>query len=194
MKILMTGATGFIGRRLAARLVEAGHSLVVVSRDPAGAAARAGVPCDAIGLDAVAPGGGALPRVDAVVHLLGEPIASGRWTEKRKRAIRESRVGGTRRLIEALGASKARPAVFVSASAVGYYGDRGDELLTEAASTGSDFLAEVCRGWEQEASRASTLGARVVMMRTGIVLGPGGGALREMLPAFRLGLGGPLGS
>jgi hypothetical protein len=133
--------------------------------------------------------------MDAVVHLAGETIA-GRWTPEKKRKIYDSRVLGTRNLVEGLTRLDAqeKPKVLVSASAVGYYGDRGDERLTEEAPPSEGFLSKVCQDWEREARRAEELGLRVVRLRFGIVLGPGGGALQTMLPLFKLGLGGPLGS
>jgi hypothetical protein len=135
----------------------------------------------------------AIPAGGAVVHLAGESVA-GRWNREKKRAIRDSRVLGTRHLVKAIGEAKAKPGVLVCASAVGYYGNRGDEELTEEAAPGSDFLAEVCQAWEAEARRAEEHGVRVVMLRNGIVLGRGGGALTQMLLPFKLGLGGPVGS
>jgi uncharacterized protein (TIGR01777 family) len=131
--------------------------------------------------------------MDAVVHLAGETIA-GRWTPEKKKRIYESRVQGTHRLVDAISTLDERPKVLISASAVGYYDDRGDDVLTEDAPPGGGFLSRVCRDWEREAQRAEELGLRVVRLRFGIVLGPGGGALQTMLPLFKLGLGGPLGS
>jgi uncharacterized protein (TIGR01777 family) len=138
----------------------------------------------------------AVKDVDTVFHLAGESVAAGRWTKKRKARIRDSRVFGTRHLIEALSQLPAseRPRVLVSASAVGYYGSRGEETLTEESPPGDDFLADVCREWEHEAARAADLGIRTAMLRIGIVLGPGGGALQKMLPPFRFGVGGRLGA
>jgi hypothetical protein len=137
----------------------------------------------------------ALLEVDTVFHLAGEPLAEGRWTAEKKRRILDSRVLGTRNLVAGLAALPGpRPRVLVSASAVGYYGDRGDEELDESAPLGQGFLAEVCAAWEREALAAEALGMRVVYVRTGVVLAAGGGALARMLPAFRLGAGGPLGS
>jgi hypothetical protein len=131
--------------------------------------------------------------VDAVFHLAGDPVASGRWTAEKKRRIRDSRELGTRHLVQALGQLKTRPSVLISASATGWYDDRGDEILDETAPPGSDFLADVCIAWEREAQAAAQLGMRVACVRTGIVLGPNGGALSKLLLPFRLGLGGPLG-
>jgi hypothetical protein len=129
-----------------------------------------------------------------VFNLAGEPVAEGRWTAERKRRIRDSRVLGTRNLVAGLAAQESRPRVLVSASAVGYYGDRDDEVLDETSSSGHGFLAEICVEWEREALAAERLGIRVVCVRTGIVLAPGGGALARMLTSFRLGAGGKLGS
>lgn len=135
----------------------------------------------------------ALEGVAAVFHLAGEPVAEGRWTEEKKERIARSRIDGTRALVASLAAMPVRPRVLVSASAVGFYGARGDELLTESSAPGEGFLADVCRAWEAEAARASELGVRVVSLRIGIVLANEGGALPRMLPAFRLGLGARLG-
>lgn len=191
MRTLVTGATGLIGRRLVAGLPGA----VVLTRDPA----RAGRVLGNVEAHRWEPEGGpppmeALHGVEAVVHLAGEPVAAGRWTAARKRRIRDSRVAGTRNLVAGLAQLDRRPEVLVSASAVGYYGDRGDEALDETSPAGRDFLAGVCADWEREAAAAEPFGTRVICVRTGIVLAPGGGALARMLPPFRLGLGGRLGS
>jgi len=138
-----------------------------------------------------------LPRlegVDAVVHLAGENIAAGRWTPRRKEEIRRSRVEGTRALCESLANLNRPPRVLVGASAIGFYGDRGDEVLSEASRPGSGFLAEVCQEWEAAAEPAERAGVRVVHLRFGMILSPAGGALKKMLVAFKLGLGGPVGS
>jgi uncharacterized protein len=135
----------------------------------------------------------AFAGVDAVVNLLGESVGQ-KWTTETKKKIRDSRVNGTRNLVEALGQLKTKPRVFVSGSAVGYYGNRGEEEITEASAQGDDFLARVCGEWEAEAQRAETFGIRTVRLRTGIVLAREGGALQQMLFPFKLGLGGPIGS
>jgi hypothetical protein len=136
----------------------------------------------------------AFEGVDAVFHLAGDPVASGRWTAAKKRSIRESRELGTRHLVQALRQLPSRPKVLVSASATGWYGDRGDEILAESQPPANDFLADVCVAWEREAQAATELGVRVACIRTGIVLGREGGALKKLLMPFRLGLGGPLGN
>lgn len=195
MKVLISGATGFIGSRLCARLAEAGHELAVLSRDPAAARDRLpGIGAAHAWDPASEPApAAALEDADAVVHLAGEPV-TGRWTKAKRQAIRDSRVVGTRNLVAGIAACRRRPAVLVSGSAVGYYGDRGDEPLSEQASPGDDFLAGVCREWEHEAQAAESHGVCVTRVRTGIVLGPAGGALAQMLLPARLGLAGPLGS
>lgn len=132
--------------------------------------------------------------VAALVHLAGENVAGGRWTPDRKARILNSRVDGTRALVDWMAARAQRPSVFVAASAIGLYGDRGDEILDESASRGQGFLADVVEAWEAEILRANALGVRVVVLRFGVVLSPDDGALRKMLPAFRAGVGGPLGS
>ena len=141
-----------------------------------------------------APTADAFEGVEAVIHLAGEPVAEGRWTEEKKNRIRESRREGTRRLVEGLAALASPPKVLVCASAVGYYGEAGDHDLEETSPPGTDFLAGVCVEWEREAMAATSLGVRVVCVRIGVVLGRGGGALARMLTPFRLGLGGRLGS
>jgi uncharacterized protein (TIGR01777 family) len=178
-----------VGRALVDALVRDGVEVVSFSREPSRlpAAQRRNGRVWPPSPDDVA--------LDAVVHLLGEPVV-GRWTRAKREAILSSRVDGTRRLIEAIEALSParRPRVLVSASAIGFYGDRGDEALAEGSSAGSDFLADVCVQWEREAARAESLGVRTVMLRIGIVLSRRGGALEAMLPAFRMGLGGTMGS
>jgi len=192
MNITISGASGFIGRRLLKVLGSAGHSLHVLSRH-AGANMPAGVRLSVWDPMKGQPPRESLENADAVVHLAGEPVAQ-RWTPEVKRRIRESRVEGTRRLVESLSALPRRPGVLVAASAVGYYGSRGDELLDESSPPGAGFLPEVCVAWEKEAQAAATLGMRVASIRIGLVLDPRGGALARMLLPFRLGAGGRLGS
>ena len=192
MHVLITGGTGFIGLELVASLRGDGHAVSVLTRDTDAARQRlpAGV---AVVSDLAALGG-----VDAVVNLAGQNLGAQRWTEARKLAFRESRIGLTHRLVDWMEGLAQRPAVFVSGSAIGWYGPRGDEPLTEASTHGDDFSARLCLDWEAAAQKAEALGVRVCRLRTGIVLGrsgpAGGGALAQMLPAFRLGGGGPMGS
>ena len=191
MRVLVTGGTGFIGSALCRALAAAGHQVAVVTRGNAQPSARDAVrylPWDGAEWRA------ALAAADAVVNLAGEPIAAKRWTVEQKVRIRESRVQMTRRLVEAMEGAGHRPAALISASAIGYYGDRGDVPVDEVSPPGSGFLAETCFAWEAEARRAETLGVRVVRMRLGVVLAEGGGALAKMVPPFQGFLGGPLGS
>ena len=198
MRVTVTGASGLIGTALVAELREHGAEVTVLSRDPSRVSAREqpgvrAVRWDPLGEPAPVQ---ALVGADAVVHLAGENVAQ-RWTERAKRAIRESRVVGTRNLLaglEAAGreATDQRPRTLISGSAIGYYGPHGEEPLDEDAPPGNDFLAETCVAWEAEAEKASALGMRVVRVRTGVVLDREGGALKKMLPPFRLGVGGPV--
>ena len=202
-RVTVTGATGLIGRPLVAALLARGDEVTVLSRDPArarkalgaaGPAAGAGPGLESVAWDLMsepAPAA-ALAGRDAVVHLAGENVAQ-RWTPKAREAIRESRVTGTRHVVAGLSAAgDDRPATLVSASAVGYYGARGEEPIDEDAPPGEDFLAGVCVAWEREAAAAEDLGVRVSRVRTGVVLDKQGGALAKMLPPFRLGIGGPV--
>jgi len=173
MRVAVTGASGLIGTRLSEALRARGDEVVPVSL-------RSGPP---------APED--LTGCDAVVHLAGEPVAQ-RWTTAARERIRSSRVEGTRGLVHAIAAADSRPRVLVSASGVGYYGSRGDEIVGEDAPPGDDFLAQVCVEWEREANAAAQHGTRVVIVRTGVVLSKSGGALAKMLPPFKLGVGGPV--
>ena len=186
MKIVLTGATGFIGARLRAHLTEQGHELTCLSRRPA---AQSG--WYAWDPESGPPPQAALLEAEAVIHLAGEPVAQ-RWTADVKRRILSSRVQGTHSLVRALAALPVRPAVLVCASAIGYYGSRGDEMLPESAPPGAGFLPDVCIEWERAAGAAAELGLRVVSLRIGVVLDPAGGALAKMLWPFRAGLGGPI--
>jgi uncharacterized protein (TIGR01777 family) len=193
MRTIVTGATGLIGRRLLEKLA---RPVVILSHHAT--QARKIFPEDEIyewRAEAGLPPLAALAGADSIFHLAGEPVAAGRWTEERKRRIRDSRVLGTQNLIAGLAAQNIRPKVLVCASAIGYYGDRGDEELDETSPGGrEDFLAEICAQWEEQALVAERWGIRVVCVRLGIVLASSGGALDKMLPAFRLGLGGKLGT
>jgi uncharacterized protein len=192
MKLTITGATGLIGAGIVRALHVRGDAVTVLTRDPGRARAALGdVEAHAWSLlDEPAPAA-ALAGRDAVVHLAGENVAQ-RWTDASRRAIRASREIGTRNLVAGLAATEDRPGVLVSASAVGYYGPRGDEPITEDDPPGDDFLAQVCTAWEREAGGARALGLRVASLRTAVVLDSDGGALSKMLPFFRLGLGGPV--
>jgi uncharacterized protein len=185
MKITITGASGMIGAKLVERLRARGDEVTTLSRNPSSAGAVAWQP-----EDEPAPAA-ALAGRDAVIHLAGENVAQ-RWSDDAKRRIRSSRELGTRHLVAGIEAADPRPRVLVSSSAVGIYGPHGDEELDEQTPAGDDFLAEVCVVWEREAERAAALGLRVVMVRTGVVLDQGGGALAKMLPFFKLGVGGPV--
>jgi hypothetical protein len=184
MRVMVAGGTGFVGGPLCQALRGDGHTVLVVSRDPSHAGQRA------ISWDAVPV---AVNDVDAIVNLSGEALAAHRWSGAQKMRIIESRVDTTRALVDAMGAAQSRPSVLVNASAVGFYGPRGDEALDETAGPGTGFLSKVCQAWEGEAMRAEALGVRVVRLRLGIVLSADGGALAQMLPPFRMFVGGPLG-
>jgi uncharacterized protein (TIGR01777 family) len=199
MKILITGATGLIGSEIRKFLITDGHQIVVLSRRPASAKGPASA-TSLTGLsvfqwepEAELPPPQSWEGVDAVIHLAGESVASGRWTDERKKRIRNSRVKGTRNLVAGMRDARIHPKIFISGSAVGYYGDREGEILTENSKRGSGFLSEVCMEWEAEAARARELGVRVALVRTGVVLSPTGGALEKMLAPFKLGLGGRMG-
>lgn len=191
MRIAITGATGLIGRRLARDLDP--KDLTVLTRDASVArkSVAAGRYVTWDGVSDLEPS--VFEGVDVVYHLAGEPVASGRWTAAKKVRILESRELGTRAVVDAMARSGSK-ATLVSASAVGFYGSRGDERLTEESAPGEGFLPEVCRTWETEAAKAARHGSRVAMVRIGIVLAAEGGALSKMLPLFRLGLAGRLGS
>jgi uncharacterized protein len=191
MRVTITGATGRIGRGLVAALQHRGDEVTVLSRSPDRAAATLGTEAVAWQPESEPAPAAALAGRDGVIHLAGEDVAQ-RWTEDTKRRLLSSRELGTRNLVAGLTAADPRPAVLVSASAVGYYGPRGDERVTEETPPGDDFLARVCVVWEREAAAAEALGVRVARVRTGVVLDQAGGALERMLPFFRLGVGGPV--
>ena len=191
MTFLITGATGFIGMKLAHLLLARGDAVNYLGRrrSPELDSRVAYHPWNDVNEP---PPLNSVPRLDAIVHLAGEPVAQ-RWTSTAKKRIRNSRVEGTRQLVTAIGKLRYKPAVLVSASAIGYYGDRGDETLVERSPWGVGFLPDVCRGWEREALRAREFGLRVVTPRIATVLGREGGAMPKMLAPFRLGLGGKFG-
>jgi len=190
MRILITGASGLIGKALQKSFSEKGYEMILASRRE---------PKDTSHIQWDADTGfkeddlKRLEGLDAVIHLAGENIAGLRWTEEKKKAIRDSRVFGTRSMIETFDILKEKPKVFISGSAIGFYGDRGDEEVTESSAAGKTFLADVCKEWEAESRRAEDLGIRTVLLRTGIVLSKDGGALATMLTPFKLGVGGVIG-
>ncbi len=193
MKILITGATGFIGQPLCKALAGEGHEFHVLSRRP-----------ESVNLprakafrwnpEAETPPAEAWDGVEAVIHLAGEPIAAKRWTEEQKRRIRDSRVLGTRNLVKGMQQAAKPPKVLVSGSAVGFYGHRGDEKVDERSKPGTGFFPDICTAWEHEAEQAKALGTRVVQVRIGVVLGNGGGILEKILIPFKLGIGGRISS
>lgn len=190
LKILISGSHGFIGSALIRLLTNDGHEVIrLVRRKPTPGAAEIEWQPNKGFIDAQS-----LEGLDAVVHLAGESIASGRWTAEKKRAILESRVQGTTLIAGALAKLSRPPAVFLSASGIGYYGNRGDELLNETSTPGNDFLAHVCREWEQATTPAAEQGIRTVLTRFGIILDADGGALAKMLTPFRMGIGGRIGN
>lgn len=191
MNITLTGASGFIGNRLVARLAAAGHALHLVGRRrPADLAA--GIAFSTWDANQDSFPAASLDGADAVIHLAGEPVAQ-RWSAEVKDRIRRSRVEGTTALVRALAGRERRPRILIAASAIGFYGDRGDQLQTEASPPGKGFLPDICVAWERAADEATRLGLRVVKLRIGVVLGADGGALEKMLPPFRMGAGGPIG-
>mgnify|MGYP005846635421 CR=1 FL=1 len=192
MKVTVTGGTGFVGKAIVGLLRERGFQISILGRSP-----RTGIPPEVElflwEAERSEPPPNSLAGSDVVIHLTGEPV-SRRWTPEIRRRMRSSRVEGTRKLVAAIGKLDRKPSALVAASAVGIYGDRGEEELTEDSPPGEGFLADVCREWEAETSRATEMGIRTVMLRIGVVLGVGGGALDQMLPPFRMFLGGVLGS
>ena len=195
MKVVITGATGFVGQVIVKQLLEAGDEVVVLTRNVAKAAITLGSSChyfqwnDSESLPPLE----ALEGADGIINLMGETISE-RWDENQKKKIYNSRINGTKKLVEALEKLKNGPKSFISTSAIGIYGNRGPEELNESSTVADDFLAKVCKDWENEANKARNHGVRLAIIRVGIVLGKGGGALAKMLPIFKLGGGGPLGS
>jgi uncharacterized protein (TIGR01777 family) len=196
MKVVVSGATGFIGVPLCRALREAGHEVVALTRGAASARERLGPDAGVAEWDARSrgPWEQALAGAGGVINLAGEPVAARAWTPAQKEKLRASRVDATRALVAGMEAASPRPNVLVNASGTGYYGPHGDETLTEESPPGHDFLAGITREWEEAARQAESLGVRVVCLRHGVVLGEGGGALAKMVPPFRLFAGGPLGS
>jgi uncharacterized protein len=203
MNILMTGATGLVGTALVKTFTAEGHTVYRLTRADSKKASvkQAGV-FDLPWNPSTGEIGGAshpdpvqVPAdVDAIINLAGAPVVGGRWTKERKALLRSSRVDTTRGLVNAIAKMSKRPRVFISASAIGYYGDRGDELVTEESAPGTDFLAKLAKEWENEALKGEELGVRDVLLRFGIILAKEGGALPKMMAPFKFGLGGALGS
>lgn len=196
MKVVVSGGTGFVGRRVCAGFLRSGYEVRVTTRDVDGGRSKVPPPVELVHPRSPEGWADAVRGCTAVVNLAGESIADGRWTPGRKRALQRSRIATTGSLVDACAAVPAeeRPSVFVSASAVGYYGARGAEPLDETAAPGDDFLARLCVAWEAEASRAAELGMRVVLTRIGLVLAEGGGVLEKMATPYRMFVGGPIGS
>jgi uncharacterized protein (TIGR01777 family) len=194
MKIVITGGTGFIGRALCATLIQGGHRVVVLTRQLGQIHHRPELPVQVVEWNArdSGPWEQVLEGADAVINLAGTPIADTRWTDLRKQLIIDSRILTTRLLVRALSRWSSKPATFISASGIGYYGSTDDRQLDEGAARGEGFLADLCLGWESEALRAAEFGARVVTLRTGMVLEQDGGALPKMLLPFRFFAGGPI--
>jgi uncharacterized protein (TIGR01777 family) len=194
MKILMTGSSGLVGTALVRALAADGHTVCRLMR--AGARSDGGMKgaFDVAWNPETGELGGAAVGAEAVINLAGAPIAGGRWTDSRKKVLRSSRIDTTRALVTALRKMNAKPEVLISASAIGLYGNRGDEVLTENSAAGTDFLAEIAKEWEAEALRAEAFRTRVILARFGIILDKSGGALAKMLLPFKLGLGGRIGS
>ena len=196
MRVLVSGSTGFLGTALIAALEKEGHTIARLVRPETGRSVASGAAEQNVRWD---PVGGefdsaAAEGADALVHLAGASIAGGRWNAARKKLLRTSRVDATRHLMGALSKLRRPPGVIVAASAVGYYGDRGDEILTESSAPGSDFLAGLCREWEAETARGAEFGARIVNLRSGVILAAHGGALPQMALPFKFGAGGRIGS
>lgn len=192
MNILITGGTGFIGEELRTLLLRQGHNLSIVTRSPKKHESEAAKNLRFIGWDENLAD--EMEEVDAVINLAGENLFGQRWTDSVKKKILDSRVQSTRKLVEAMKEANNKPEVFISASASGIYGDRRDEILDESEKAGDDFLAEVCKAWEEESRKAENFGVRVVNPRIGIVLEKEGGALQKMIPPFQFMVGGPIGS
>jgi len=190
MKILITGGTGFIGSALTRSLTEQGYEVTVLSRNPDSVEKICGPGIKALNnLNQLKPE----DTFQAIINLAGAPIFDARWSDARKQIIRDSRIGLTKQLVASMARMAVKPELLISGSAIGYYGDQGDTVLTEQSATHKDFSEQLCTDWENEAKKAEQLGVRVCLIRTGLVLAEGGGLLKRMLLPFRLGLGGRLG-
>lgn len=194
MKLVIAGGTGLIGSALSLQLLEKGHSLTILTRSPVSRPPTADIKYQSWSPSLPGTWEETIDGADAVINLTGEPIAAKRWSEKQKEKIRSSRIETTRALVSAIAKAGQKPRLLLNASAVGYYGPRGDESLTEEAGPGNDFLSRVSIAWEEEAKKAREHGLRVIRLRTGIVLAREGGALSKMIPPFKLFAGGPLGN
>jgi uncharacterized protein len=194
MKLVIAGASGFIGSGLVQRLSQRGDSLTLLSRKPRFPARTADREWLVWEPGVSGDWERSVDGVDGVINLAGEGIAEKRWTERQKELIQSSRIDSTRALVHAIAKAKEKPKFLINASAVGYYGSRGDETLTEESAPGKDFLARVCLAWEEEATKAQNHGVRMALLRTGIVLAKGRGVLAKMVPPFKFFVGGPLGS
>ncbi len=195
MKTLITGATGFIGKHVIQALKKRGHEISILTRDPVGANKKINIPCHIFKWE---PEKNLIPEqafhnMDAIVHLAGENIAGGRWTKSKKNKIERSRVLATNNLIKHVKALKTKPNVIVSASAIGFYGDNGENLIDETSPPSEGFLSQVCQSWEKEILQIAQKEIRTVSLRIGVVLGHGGGAMKQILLPFRFALGGRLG-
>ena len=196
MRILVSGSTGFLGSALVESLDGNGHAIARLVRPGTSQKSASGFRTQTVVWDPIADrfDAAAAEGSDALIHLAGASIAGGRWNESRKKLLRSSRIDASRQLIAALAKLRRPPRVIVAASAIGYYGNRGDETLTEASASGNDFLAGLCREWEEETGRGAGFGARVVNLRFGIILAKHGGALPQIVMPFKLGVGGRLGN
>jgi len=196
MKVLVTGATGFIGKVVVRQLLQAGDEVVILTRNIPKAALTLGSECKYFQWANTneAPPAEAFEGVEGVINLMGEGIAAEKWTEEQKKKIYDSRIESTKNLVNAISKMDKQLQAFVSGSAIGIYGNRGPEDINEKSDLGNDFLSNVCKDWEAEAARVKPLTRRLVFVRTGVVLGRNGGALEKMLPIFKLGVGGPVGT
>jgi len=196
MRVTVLGGSGFVGQGLIPSLLAQGHEVQVLTRDPQSAQQRLPPAVTVTGYQPLEPSLWAqtLAGSQGIINLVGEPLAGTRWTPERKAAIQRSRITGTEALVAAIQSLAVKPEVVINSSAVGFYGPHGDEELDETSPAGKDFLAQVCQAWEAAAQPLQDLGIRLVIVRTGIVLGPNGGILAQLLPIFQAFLGGPVGS